>query len=89
MTGYRVRFFKRLVSSQGMPFKSLQREIEIVWAKTALEAEVIAEREFERERLIPDWHIHADSVETEIVVATAHRQRRSRPAGRLRMAPAS
>jgi hypothetical protein len=72
MTGYRVRFLKRLVNSQGRPFKTLQREIEIVEAKTALEAEVIAEREFERVRNIPDWHIHADSVETEVVVTSAH-----------------
>jgi hypothetical protein len=73
MTGYRVRFFKSLVNSQGRPFKALQREIEII-SKTALEAEGIAEREFERLRKIPDWHIHADSVETEVVVASAHTQ---------------
>ena len=89
MTAYRVRFFKRLVNSQGMPFRALQREIEIVGVKTALEAEVIAEREFERVRQIPDWRFHADSVETEAVVTAAHHQRRSRPAGQMRMAPAS
>jgi hypothetical protein len=70
MSGYRVRFFKSLVNSQGRPFKALQREIEII-AKTALEAEGIAEQEFERVRKIPDWHIHADSVETEVVVTSA------------------
>lgn len=74
MSGYRVRFFKRLVNSQGKPFKTLQREIEIGEAKTALEAEVIAEREFERMRKIPDWHIHADSMETEVLVTSAHTQ---------------
>jgi hypothetical protein len=68
---YRVRFFKRLVNSHGSPFKTLQREIEIIEAKTALEAEEIAEREFERVRNIADWHIHADSVETETVVTSA------------------
>jgi len=82
MTG---RFFRHLLNSQGTPFKTVQREIVITGAKTALEAEVIAEREFERVRQIPDWHFHADSVETEVVAT--HRQRRSRPAGRLRMAP--
>jgi hypothetical protein len=66
MTGHRVRFFKDLVNSQGTPFKTVQREIVITGAKTALEAEVIAEREFERVRQIPDWHFHADSVETEV-----------------------
>jgi hypothetical protein len=67
MTGYRVRFFKSLVNSQGKPFKTLQRQIEIIDAKTALEAKLMAEREFERLRKIPDWHIHADSVETEVL----------------------
>ena len=67
MTRYRVRFFKLLVKSQGMPFKAIQREIEIVEAKTALE------REFERMRNIPDWHIHADSVETEVVITSARK----------------
>jgi hypothetical protein len=74
MAGYRVRFFKRLVNSQGSPFKALQREIEIIEAETALEAEKIAEREFERMRKIPDWHTHADFVETEVVVTSAHKQ---------------
>jgi len=82
MTGYRVRFFKRLVNCEGKPFKTLQGEIEIIEAKTALEAEAIAEREFERLRNIPDWHIYADSVETEVVVPP--RQRLSRRAARLR-----
>jgi len=54
MTGHRVRFFKRLLNSQGTPFKTVQREIVITGVKTALEAEVIAEREFERVRQIPD-----------------------------------
>jgi hypothetical protein len=49
------------------------REIEIVEAKTALQAEAIAEREFERVRNIPDWHIHADSVETEVVITSARK----------------
>jgi hypothetical protein len=70
MTGYRVRFFKRLVNSQGSRFKALQREIEIIEANTPLEAEEIAEREFERLRKIPDWHFHADFVETEVVLTS-------------------
>jgi hypothetical protein len=72
MTGYRVRFFKRLVNSQGSRFKSLQRESEIIEADSLLEAEEIAEREFARLRKIPDWHVHADFVETEVVVTSAH-----------------
>ena len=71
MTRYRVRFFKSIVNSQGRPFKTLQREVEITKAKNASEAEVIALREFERVRKIPDWHIHADCVETEVVRTSA------------------
>jgi hypothetical protein len=71
MAVYRVRFFKRLVNSQGRPFKTLQREIEIIEAKTALEAEELAEREFERVRKISDWHVHADSVETEMMAVSS------------------
>jgi hypothetical protein len=78
MSEYRVRFFKRLVNSQGTPFKTLQREIRVIKAKTALEAEEIAEREFERGRNIPDWHTHADYLETDIVVTPA-RQSAARP----------
>ena len=71
MTAYRVRFFKRLVDSQGRPFNALQQKIEIIEAKTALEAEELAEREFERLRKIPDWQIHADFLETEIIDTSA------------------
>jgi hypothetical protein len=60
-----VRFFKHLVNSEVKSFKTLQQEIKIK-ANTALEAEVIAERQFERLREIADWHFHADSVETEV-----------------------
>lgn len=88
MTSYRVRFFKRLVNSQGTPFRALQRETGIIEAKTALEAEAIAAREFAQLRQITDWRVHADSMETE-TIADPHRQRRSRPAGQLRAAAAS
>ncbi len=67
MPEYRVRFFKQIVNSQGKPFKTLQREIEIVKADTAIEAEALAERQFERLRKIPDWHFHADTVEIEVL----------------------
>jgi hypothetical protein len=69
MPGYRVRFFKRLVNSQGRRFKALQKEIEIAEADTALEAASIAERQFELQRKISDWHVHADFAETRPVKA--------------------
>jgi hypothetical protein len=65
MTGYRVNFFKDLLSSDGHPFKVLQRTITIARSKNADRAVQVAQRRFERVKNIPDWKLHADSVETE------------------------
>ncbi len=65
MTGYRVTFFKDLLSSDGHPFKVLQRTITVARSKTADRAVQVAQRRFERVKNIPDWKLHADSVETE------------------------
>ncbi len=74
MPCYRVRFFKRLVNSQGRPFKTLQGSFELIEANTAADAEVIAERQFERLRTIPYWRLRADTVETELQTS-AHLER--------------
>jgi hypothetical protein len=65
MSCYRVRFFKRLVNSQGRPFKTLQGSFELIEANSTTDAVVIAERQFERLRGVPDWRLYADTVETE------------------------
>ena len=63
MTRYLVKFFNHLLSSDGHPFKVLQRAI-LVQSDNAEEAARIGERRFERLEHIPDWRLHADAVET-------------------------
>src|SRR5436305_15203030 len=65
MTGYRVTFFKRLLSSDGHPFNCLQHTIEIRRAKNAERAIKAAERRYERLCHVPDWRLHADTFESE------------------------
>jgi hypothetical protein len=67
MAGYKVNFFKDLLSSDGHPFKVLQRTITVARSKTPDRAVEVAQRQFERVKNIPDWKLHADSVETELL----------------------
>jgi hypothetical protein len=64
MSRYRVSFYKHLVSSYGRSFKALQAKFELP-AESAAEAEIEAERQFEYQQGISDWHPGADTVETE------------------------
>ena len=74
MCGYRVRLFKYLVNSQGKSFKTLQGNFEVPDANSAAEAESIAFRQFEQWRKVPNWHLLADSVETEACERRASRR---------------
>jgi hypothetical protein len=47
MSAYQVSFFKNLLSSDGHPFKCLQRRIDIGDAETAAQAAESASRAFE------------------------------------------
>jgi len=67
MSGYRVSFFKMLLSSDGHPFKCLQECIEVPDSETPAAAVDHASRTFEARHHVPDWTLHADTVE---VVAT-------------------
>jgi hypothetical protein len=62
MTQYTVTFFKRVLSSNGHPFKAPQEKIEI-WADTPEQAMKAAQRRFASIRRIPSWQYHADTVE--------------------------
>ena len=62
MTQYTVTFFKRVLSSNGHPFKAPQEKIEI-WADTPEQAMKAAQRRFASIRRIPSWQHHADTVE--------------------------
>jgi len=66
MAKYRVRFFKNLLSSDGHPFRVLQRMIAVARSKTTDDAVRIAQHRFERLEDVPDWKLHADSIEIEV-----------------------
>lgn len=65
MTARQVKFYKNLLSSDGHPFKVLQRVISVDRSKDADDAVRIAQHRFERLEQIGDWTLHADYVETD------------------------
>jgi hypothetical protein len=65
MAGYRVSFFKDLLSSDGHLFKCQQLSIAIRSARSADRAVTAAERRFERQHRVRCWKDHADYYELE------------------------
>lgn len=63
MPSFRIEFFNTLLSSDGHPFKVLQRVVKISDSKTAEDAVQVARRDFERLEQVPDWKLHADCCE--------------------------
>lgn len=63
MPHFKVSFFKNLLSSDGHPFKALQRVVEVN-SKSTEDAVDKAQQEFARDRDIRDWRLHADAIET-------------------------
>ena len=62
MTNYQIKFFKNLVSSDGHPFKVLQRVI-VSQSESCEEAVRIAQQRFEGLENVGDWRLHADYCE--------------------------
>jgi hypothetical protein len=62
MSTYHVSFFKNLLSSDGHPFKCLQRRIDVTDVESAAQAAQSASRAFEALYGCP-WKLHADSIE--------------------------
>jgi hypothetical protein len=62
MSTYHVSFFKNLLSSDGHPFKCLQRRIDVSDAESVAQAAGSASRSFEAVCGCP-WKLHADSME--------------------------
>jgi hypothetical protein len=61
MSAYHVSFFKNLLSSDGHPFKCLQRRIDVSDAESTAQAAESASR---AEALYGcPWKLHADSIE--------------------------
>ena len=66
MARYRVSFFKNLTSSDGHPFKCIQKVIDIDCARSVDRAVKAAELRYERLHHVNDWTLHSDCVELEI-----------------------
>ena len=62
MSMYHVSFFKYLISSDGHPFKCLQKRIGVSDAESAEQATESASRAFEALYGCP-WKLRADSIE--------------------------
>ena len=65
MSGYRVNFFKYLLSSDGHQFRCLQEQVDIPNVDSSNRAEECAVRQFEKLHGIRDWKLLADSIEVE------------------------
>lgn len=66
MSCYRVTFFKNLLSSDGHPFKCIQRAIDIRHARNADRAVEAAELRYGRLHRVHDWTLYADFLELEV-----------------------
>lgn len=66
MNQYQVTFYKNLVSSDGHPYRCPQKSITVRRAKSTDRAVRAAEHRFERLCRLPDWTLHADSIELEV-----------------------
>jgi hypothetical protein len=63
MSNYRVSFFKTLLSSDGHGFRCLQQQIDVRNSASPEHAAESALRQFEALHELPDWKLHADSIE--------------------------
>ena len=80
MSGFRVRFFKKVLGGNGHEVDACQYSFETV-ANTRAEAEERAKKAFCEDHLLTNWTIHADRFQVEqadlpsrIVVPTATRE---------------
>ena len=78
MARYRASFFNNLVSSNGTPFKCLQRVVLVNEAPDLQSASEKAKREFARLENISDWKCHAHFVELEIAPETSAIRRKQK-----------
>jgi hypothetical protein len=60
---YQIKFYKHLLSSDGHPFKVLQRVIPVDQSDSSDDAVRVAQRRFEGLENVGDWRLHADIVE--------------------------
>ena len=75
MADYQIKFFKNVLSSDGHPFKVLQRVVSVSQSNTCEDAVRIAQQRFAGLENVGDWRLHADffeaSAETQVSQSTA------------------
>jgi hypothetical protein len=62
---YQIKFYKHLLSSDGHPFKVLQRVIPVDQSDSSDDAIRVAQQRFAWLENVGDWRLHADCVEAE------------------------
>ena len=75
MPGYRVSFYKDLLSSDGHLFKCLQQHIDVPESDGVTQAAESASRTFAALHGLRDWTLYADSIE--VIPADAIPERRA------------
>jgi hypothetical protein len=65
MVGYRVSFFKHLLSSDGHPRRCLQEQLEVPEAESVERAIHSATRQFETLHGLTNWKLFADAIEVD------------------------
>jgi len=63
MAADQIKFFKNVLSSDGHPFKVLQRVVSVSQSNTCEDAIRIAQQRFAGLENIGDWRLHADFFE--------------------------
>ena len=63
MADYQIKFFKNVLSSDGHPFKVLQRVVAVSKSNSCEDAVRIAQQRFAGLENIGDWRLHADFFE--------------------------
>jgi hypothetical protein len=63
MADYQIKFYKKLLSSDGHPFKVLQRVVSVSQSDTCEDAVRIAQQKFAGLENVGDWRLHADFFE--------------------------
>jgi hypothetical protein len=75
MSGYRVSFYKDLLSSDGHSFKCLQQHIDVPESVDITQAADFASRMFASLHGLRDWTLYADSLEVVPADVVAPQQR--------------
>jgi hypothetical protein len=73
MTKIHFKFYKTLLSSDGHPFKVLQRCIDVQKCRSAERTLRAAQRRFERSYHGRNWNLFADEIEIDPLIACSSR----------------